>query len=325
MTTLSQGVHHAIARVEGIHHVTAFAGDPARNRSFYTDTLGLALVKRTVNFDAPSMWHLYYGCAGGAPGTLLTHFPQPGAPRAMHGGSEIQSVTLAVNRGGLAGLEARLASAGVGCERKQAFGLSTLCFEDPDGMRIMAEEHGHMGSASSPISASPSAPIEIARVSLAVPDAEATTGFLIEKMGFAIGAREDATVRLVLEGGGRGREIDVIHAPHLATHQPGAGAIHHVAWRARDDAMQARARTVLLESGVAVTGVRDRSYFRSIYFMIPGGILFEIATDGPGFTVDEPTESLGTTLCLPPQFEGARARIASSLAPIDTINRDHPD
>ena len=150
--------------VTGIHHVTAFAGDAARNRRFYTDVLGFALVKRTVNFDAPSMWHLYYGHAAGAPGTLVTHFPEPRAARARHGGHEIASVTLGLQAGGLDALASRLGRAGVRVTRTAVLAQPTLAFEDPDGMRVLAEECAAFQQ--------PQADAEVARVTLAVPDSD---------------------------------------------------------------------------------------------------------------------------------------------------------
>lgn len=297
--------------VTGIHHVTAFAGDPSRNLRFYTRTLGFELVKRTVNFDAPGMWHLYYGLASGAAGTLLTHFPEPSALRASHGGSEIVSATIAVREGALGALAARLEAHGVRPDRVTSFDRATLSFEDADGMRILAEERTDPQQ--------PAAEAEVARVTLAVPDAEATAAFLRTVMGFAEVGREGATIRLGLAdrdgaiAGGSGREVDVVGAPELAPEPLAAGTIHHIAWRVAGEHAQADAARALTRAGIAVTPVRDRLYFRSIYFRIPGGVLFEIATDGPGFKVDEPAEALGRLLCLPAQFESRRARIESEL------------
>ena len=291
--------------VDGIHHVTAFAGSAAANVRFHTQARGFELIKRTVNFDAPTLWHLYYGLGGGAPGTLLTHFPEPRAPRALHGGEEITAIALAVRGGALDALRARLAKAGVATDERARFGARTLAFEDPDGIRITAEE------SSSSLQTACAA--EIARVELTVPSAAETCAFLAQGMGFREIARDGNTTRLALGDGGSGREIDVIDAPGLAAQQLAAGTIHHVAWRVRDDAAQAAAANVLRGAGIAVTPVRDRQYFRSIYFRIPGGVLFEIATDGPGFAIDEPADALGRELKLPPQYEQFRAQIAAQL------------
>jgi glyoxalase family protein len=308
-----------IPLITGIHHVTAFAGNAAGNRRFYTQTLGMDLVKRTVNFDAPSMWHLYYGCDGGAPGTLLTHFAEPNAPRARHGGQEIALVTLSVPVGMLASIEARLADKGTRTTRAVEFGNDGLMLVDPDGMRIRIEE--------SPARQTTAA-FEIARVSLMVVDAEATSHFLVQALGFHRCARDahSRTIRLALgsnggsdgeSNGGSGREIDVVHAPDRAAEAMGAGTIHHVAWRVPDDATQARARLAVTHSDIAVTSVRDRQYFRSVYFRIPGGILFEIATDVPGFAIDEPADALGRELRLPPQYESRRGAIMATLPSLD--------
>lgn len=299
------------ARTHGIHHVTAFAGDPARHRRFYAATLGIPLVKRTVNFDAPSMWHLYYGHAGGAPGTLLTHFPQPGARRGRHGGEEISEVTLAAAPTELDAIARRLHDAGVAARIDDAGGRSALGFEDPDGMRIRIEAR-HDRSRED-------AALEIARVTLTVPDAEETCAFLREALGYSeIGISGEARILLALDGlAGSGRELEVVHAPELRAEPHGAGTIHHVALRVEDDDGQRTLRDHLLALDCAVTAVHDRQYFRSIYFRIPGGVLFEAATDGPGFAVDEPAGALGARLMLPPQYESARARIASTLPPLD--------
>ena len=313
--------------ITGIHHVTAFAGEAARHRRFYTDALGLDLVKRTVNFDAPTMWHLYYGLAGGAPGTLLTHFPGADAvsadapPRPRLAGREIGLVTMAVAPGTLGAVRERLASRGVATTTTTAFGREGLMLVDPDGMALRIEEYARRQQ--------PDAAAEVARVALHVPDARETSAFLKTVFGFRETAREDRVLRLALiegdgEGDGEGHgeghgdgssgcEIDVVHAPELRPAQIAAGSVHHVAWRVPDDIAQAAARRALLAAGVAVTEVRDRQYFRSIYFRIPGGVLFEIATDGPGFAVDEPAGALGRALRLPPQYEPHRADIAARL------------
>ncbi|MGA1223094.1 MAG: ring-cleaving dioxygenase [Phycisphaerales bacterium] len=299
--------------VTGIHHVTAFAGDAARNRRFYSEVLGFELVKRTVNFDAPSMWHLYYGLAGGAPGTLLTHFPEPRAARARHGGSEISAVAIACDPQRLDALSERLASTGARLAHASEFGRTVLTFEDPDGMRLALEADARRRT--------PHAQAEIARVTITVPDARETASFLSDALGFTTIGEEirdgRPNLRLGLGDAGCGREIDVVHAPDLAPEPMAAGTIHHVAWRVADDAAQAHASATLGARGVAVTPVRDRSYFRSIYFRIPGGVLFEIATDGPGFAIDEPPDALGRALRLPPQYEARRTAIEAALPSLD--------
>jgi len=295
--------------VTGIHHVTAFAGNAARNRRFYTDVLGFRLVKRTVNFDAPTMWHLYYGHASGAPGTLVTHFPEPRAARARHGGGEIASLTLALRPGELESLVEQLERAHVACARRTMFGRAVVAFEDPDGMLIEAEERLDFQQQQ--------APAEIARVSLAVPDSRATCEFLRDIMGFTESSRDGARTRMEITGGGSGRELDVLHAPDLPPQPLAAGTIHHVAWRVRDDRAQRDAAQALARAGIAVTPVTDRQYFQSIYFRIAGGVLFEIATDGPGFAVDERSDALGRTLCLPPQYESQRRLLAATLPPLE--------
>jgi glyoxalase family protein len=216
---------------------------------------------------------------------------------------------MAVAPGTLGAVRDRLASRGVAATTTTAFGREGLMLVDPDGMALRIEEHARRQQ--------PDAAAEVARVALHVPDARETSAFLESVFGFRETAREDRVLRLaLLQGdgdGGSGREIDVVHAPELRPAQIAAGSVHHVAWRVPDDAAQDAARRALLTAGVAVTEVRDRQYFRSIYFRIPGGVLFEIATDGPGFAVDEPAGALGRALRLPPQYEPRRADIAARL------------
>lgn len=309
--------------ITGLHHVTAFAGKPSANAKFYRDVLGLRLVKKTVNFDDPNTYHLYYGDGQGSPGTLLTHFPHPMAARARHGGSEITDTGLAVPRGTLAWWRDRLIAKKIDVRDGTTFSQGTLRFEDHDGMRFIITEEdgvtgfgaGTSGYAEGGIPGT-SAILGVSRVTLRVPDGGETASFLTNVLGFAAGQIEGDARRLTLGSGGITREIDVIHDPRAAHERMGAGTVHHVAWRVPDDAAQARAAAAIRESGTSVTQVMDRQYFRSIYFRIPGGVIFEIATDGPGFAVDESTATLGNDLKLPPQYEVMRKEIEKRLEKI---------
>jgi glyoxalase family protein len=306
--------------ITGLHHVTAFAGKPSANAKFYREVLGLRLVKKTVNFDDPNTYHLYYGDAHGSPGTLLTHFPHPLAARARHGTSEITDTGLAVPRGALAWWRTHLAAHKIDAREGTTFAQQTLRFEDHDGMRFIITEEdgmagfgaGTSGYAEGGVPAA-SAILGVSRVTLRVPDAGETTSFLTSVLGFEAGQREGDAHRFTLNGGGTTREIDVIHDPRASHERMGAGTVHHVAWRVPDDAAQARAAAALRAHRTSVTQVMDRQYFRSIYFRIPGGVIFEIATDVPGFAVDEPAATLGTDLKLPPQYEVMRKEIEKRL------------
>lgn len=305
------------AIITGLHHVTAFAKSPAENLRFYTQVLGLRLVKKTVNFDDPFTYHLYYGDEIGSPGTLLTHFPNPRSARATHGGSEITDTSLSVPAGALGFWRERLKTMGVRTVEEAVLGARLLRFNDHDGMRFaIVEQHAATnGYAGAGVSAQ-NAITGIAGVTLHVPDAEETAAFLRDVIGFDDGAREGDRRRLTINGGGAGREIDLVHSPQLPHRPMGAGTVHHVAWRVQDDAAQKAAQDALRRAGVAVTPVLDRQYFRSIYFRIPGGVIFEIATDVPGFDVDEPREQLGRALMLPPQHEPRRDAITRGLEPL---------
>lgn len=286
--------------VTGVHHVTAFAKSPRENRAFYEGVLGLRMVKRTVNFDDPLTYHLYYGDEEGTAGTLLTHFPNPRSKRGAHGAPEICETRLAVATGGLDRWAEALRSAGVAAERAEGL----LAFEDPDGMRLsLVEDADHEGGGIGPVE----------RVVIRVRDGAASAAFLERALGFEVDGRAGASTLLELPGGGVGRRLELVEDRSSPDMRWGAGVVHHVAWRVPDDGAQAEASARLRAEGCAVTPVMDRQYFRSIYFRIPGGVVFEIATDGPGFGVDEPLESLGSTLRLPPQHEARRAEIEAHL------------
>lgn len=294
--------------VWGIHHVTALAGKPPANLAFYQDLLGLRLVKRTVNFDDPFTHHLYYGDDIGRPGTLLTYFPHPRARGGRRGTREIRTTVLAVPSDALGSWRARLDEHGVRYRDEESDHVEHLAFADPAGMELALEPTA--GDAAGDAIAG------VDRVVIHVPDAEATARFLADTMGFERGQRRNERERLFLGADRRGARLDLVDAPSDAESVMGAGTVHHVAWRVPDDQAQAEAGARLRAAGAHVTPVMDRQYFRSIYFRIPGGVIFEIATDGPGFDVDEPAAKLGRALQLPPQYEPRRAEIESKLAPL---------
>lgn len=295
--------------VTGIHHVTAFAKDPIANHRFYTDVLGLRMVKKTVNFDDPLTYHLYFGDDVGSPGTLLTHFPHPHAKLGVHGSPEILETVLTIKNGTLDIWLERLKAQGVTTERDDHTGRIT--FADHDGMRFALVETDALGTADHSVTG-------IDSVVIRVPDLAQTRGFLRDAMGFTEADAAAGRSRLVLDDDAPGRRLELIEVPADRRTSMGAGTVHHVAWRVPDDAAQAAAATALNAAGVGVTPVMDRQYFRSIYFRIPGGVVFEIATDGPGFDVDEPRDTLGEALKLPPQYEPRRAELEAHLVPLGT-------
>ena len=300
----------------GIHHVTAIAGDPARNLAFYAGVLGMRLVKKTVNFDDPGSYHLYYGDASGSPGTILTFFPWPGARRGRWGTGQVGTVTFAVPPGSLTWWSERLKAHGVNAERREVLGEERLAFEDPDGL--------HLEIATPPAvhgSAWPQGPVPeehairgFAQVTLAVDDHARTARLLTDAMKFRPVVEAAHRFRYAA-GEGSAAHVDVLEIPDAGPGRIAVGNVHHVAWRVAGEAEQLEWRERLTQHGVNVTPVLDRQYFRSIYFREPGGVLFEIATDPPGFAIDEPADRLGTTLRLPPWLEPQRARIESVLPP----------
>ena len=306
----------------GLHHVTAIAGPPQRNLAFWTGVMGLRLVKQTVNFDDPASYHLYYGDARGTPGTVLTFFPwieRPliPLPRGRAGTGMATVAQLAVAPGALDFWIDRLVRNDVDFDAPaRRFGEEVLAFTDPDGLRV--ELVAHPGAEERTGWAHGSVPSDhgvrgLHGVTLSLERTERTAAFLREVMGFRAEGVEDGCGRFTLGEGAGAARVDLLCRPEAVPGTMGVGAIHHVAWRVADAAAQARWRERLLEAGVDVSPVMDRKYFTSLYFREPGGVLFEIATDGPGFTADEPAERLGAVLQLPEWLEGRRSRILATL------------
>ena len=303
--------------ISGIHHVTAIASDPRRNLEFYGEVLGLRLVKKTVNFDDPGTYHLYFGDELGRPGTILTFFPWPLARRGERGTGQATTTALAVPEGSLGWWRRRLERHSVAIEEpRRRFDEEALALLDPDGLRLelvaeaRAADHGAW--LGGPVPAE-HAVRGVHSVALTVADPEPTAELLTLGLGLAAAGEAPGRLRFAAPGAALGDRVDLLPRPQETTGRVAAGSVHHVAWRAADDAEQEDWRRGLGERGLGVTPVQDRSYFRSIYFREPGGVLFEIATDGPGFTVDEPAAELGSDLRLPAWLEPHRERIAASL------------
>ncbi|WP_331236241.1 ring-cleaving dioxygenase [Natronorarus salvus] len=300
--------------IPGIHHVTAIASDPAANVTFYTETLGLRLVKRTVNFDAPDTYHLYYADGAGTPGTAMTFFPWPNASPGRPGTGQVTTTQFSIPDGSAEFWADRLEREGVDVERTVRFGESVLVLSDPDGIGL--ELVGSDGGESEPWGEE--VPEEHAirgfhGVSLTVGGYERSAE-LLETMGYEA-AEEDAP-RFRYRTEGLAPVVDLVCRPDAMRGSFGPGTVHHVAFRMADDVMQAEWREALAESGFDPTPVLDRQYFRSIYFREPNGVLYEFATDPPGFTADESVDDLGGELKLPPWLEGDREEIEASLPPL---------
>jgi glyoxalase family protein len=303
----------------GLHHITAIASDPQRNLDFYAGLLGLRFVKRTVNFDAPDTYHFYFGDAPGAPGTLLTFFPWPHAARGRRGAGEPVALSYSVPPGALGFWRARLEAAGVPATAFERFGELGLSLSDPDGMTVELIE-----TTDDPATPWPETgiPAEFAlrafhSVTLTTRDRQGSADFLVGLLGYQRIGEEDGRLRYALPGDAPGRLIDLTPVDaELGRVALGAGSIHHVAFRTVDDAEQQRWRMQVAALGRPATPVQDRQYFRSIYFREPGGVLYEIATDGPGFAIDEDPAALGERLMLPPQYEERRAMLERMLPPL---------
>jgi glyoxalase family protein len=306
-------------RLPGLHHVTAIAGGPQRNLDFYAGVLGLHLVKRTVNFDHPTTYHLYYGDQFGTPGTILTFFAWPDGNPGRQGAGQFGSIGLAIPPESIGYWLSRLVSKGVahGLPERR-FGESVISLRDPDGLRLELVAP----AAADELAGLPASDVEpehairrVHSVALWGHD-ERSAAFLTDHLGFRADGNEDGRHRLVTGEGTAAVAVDLVRAAGFWEAAEGTGTIHHVAWQAGDDASQAEWRNALARLDANVTPVRDRYYFRSFYFNEPGGALLELATDDPGFTVDEPVESLGTELKLPPWYEEQRAYLSRYLPPI---------
>jgi glyoxalase family protein len=306
--------------INGIHHITALASDPQRNLDFYAGVLGLRLVKRTVNFDAPDVYHLYYGDETGQPGTILTFFPFINAARGRRGIGEISAVAFSIPKGSLEYWVARLSSNGIHLDGpSERFGDEVIAFEDPDGMMIelvvsdMPSSYLHWAKSTVP---EEFAIRRIHGATLLLGAKEATDKFLTESLGFQHVAQSGNRHRYRIVGDESDAALDLLINPNLPHARQSAGSVHHIAWRTADVAAQQVWRQSIADAGIPVTDILDRSYFHSIYFREPGGVLFEIATDQPGFRVDEALESLGTHLKLPAWLEDQREKIERVLPPI---------
>jgi glyoxalase family protein len=303
--------------ITGIHHVTAIAGDAQTNLDFYTRVMGMRLVKRSVNQDRPNTYHLFYGDGVGHAGSDLTFFPWPHMLPGTRGIGLTNEVSLAIPAGSLDFWAARFAELGVNSTgRENRFGDRVLPFSDPHDLALTLTETTDARDFT-PWDASP-VPAEhqvrgLHAVRMAQRELDASTRLLTEGLGFTLAGEEGSWKRYVIGDGGSGRVLDVQEVPDGRRGSWGTGAIHHVAWRVPDDETEMEVRERVREHGADPTDVIDRFWFKSVYFKEPGGALFEIATDGPGFAIDETTESLGERLILPPWLESNRAGIEHAL------------
>ncbi len=304
--------------IKGLHHVTAMAADPQVNNDFYTRTLSLRRVKKTVNFDAPDVYHLYYGDETGTPGTVMTYFPFPDIAPGKRGAGEVTETAFAVPQGTLGDWAERLAAQGVdGLRSTERFGAPRLEFSGPDGEGLALVE-----VADDPRAPFAGGPVPAAQgihgfhgVTMRLRDG-AATGELLRSMGFERAGSEGTITRYALPDANGAGILDIETAPDAPDARLGAGSVHHVAFAVPDRAAQEEVRAALIAAGHQVTPPIDRDYFWAVYFRAPGGVLFEVATHEPGFARDESLAELGTTLRIPDQHAHLRARIERVLPPI---------
>lgn len=311
--------------INGLHHVTAVTRNAQLNLDFYRSVLGQRLVKKTVNFDSPDTYHFYFADEIGTPGTVLTFFVWQNVKRGTRGNGETGAVAYNVPAGSLVFWHDYLESKAVSVHpAEQRFGRDVLPFDDPDGMRIELIESDNPGGGrfweAGPVPEA-HALKGFHSVSLWLDEIEPTTDLLVNQMGYTFAGQDGNRYRFTGASGSLANTLDILHRPLRLDEIPdtavfGGGSIHHIAFRVPTDEMQLEYQFALRAAGYGVTPVRDRSYFHSIYYREPGGVLFEIATEGPGFAIDEPVNILGEALKLPGWLESNRAAIEQELPPV---------
>ncbi|NML22604.1 ring-cleaving dioxygenase [Pseudoflavitalea sp. G-6-1-2] len=304
-------------QIQGLHHITAIAADAQRNFDFYTKVLGLRLVKKTVNFDDPGTYHFYYGNENGTPGTILTFFPWEGIGQGRPGTGMATDIAYSVPANSLDAWKERLTRFNVSfAEPTVRFGESYLSFTDPDGLSISLVAPVKEDTRAPWVSEDITAAMAIRgfhSTTLSLRSTEATAAVLTDIFGYRLLAKEGNRHRYVTDAVNEAGVIDLLELPDGKPGYNAAGTNHHVAFRVSDDTILMKFRDKVLSKGLQITPKIDRDYFFSLYFREPGGVLFEIATDNPGFTVDEPLDQLGAGLRLPKQYEPMRAEIEKVL------------
>jgi glyoxalase family protein len=306
--------------IEGLHHITSVAGDPQRNIDFYRNILGQRMIKKTVNFDDPTTYHLYYADASGTPGTVITFFPWTNARKGLRGNSAVNAMAYNIPEDAMEFWQEHLHRNGIHTlPIEQRFGEKVLAFDDPDGMQIELVA----GTQQANLAHWNAGPIEVHAAlqgfhsaTLWLSQVEPTAALLTSVMGYTFSGQEGSRYRFTGGQGTLGSVLDLVHRPEGTRAVFGTGSFHHIAFRVPDDQTELQYLQALRAAGMNVSDVRDRNYFHSIYYRVPGGVLFEIATNHPGFTIDEPMEKLGETLKLPAWYEPQRTEIEASLVPL---------
>jgi glyoxalase family protein len=304
-------------RILGLHHITAIAGDAQRNYDFYTKTLGLRMVKKTVNFDDPGTYHFYFGDGVGTPGSILTFFPWPGVQRGSIGAGMPTEIGYSVPGKSLEFWEDRFQQLNV---KKGAiaerFGEKYLPFEDPDGLLLNfiapSQQDDRKPWTTHDVKENV-ATTGFHSIVLTVRRVEPTANILTDVFGYKLLSQEENRYRFITDAVNTANIVDIVEEPSGKQGHTAGGTNHHVAFRAKDDNVMMEFREKVLKKGLHITEKIDRNYFYSLYFREPGGVLFEIASDNPGFATDESVGELGTHLMLPPQYEGYRSKIEQAL------------
>lgn len=304
-------------RILGLHHITAIADDAQRNYDFYTKILGLRMVKKTVNFDDPQTYHFYFGDGQGSPGTILTFFPWPRVRKGVNGAGMATEIGYSVPTGSLDFWLKRLAAANVahvGVTEK--FGEKVLSLEDPDGLRLTLIETGssddrtgwHTDEITSEVALK-----GFHTITLTLNDAKATAAILTNIFGYKLVQQQGQTYRYQSDAVATAAIVDINEDPTAGEGINAGGTNHHVAFRVKDETTLMEFRKKIVAAGHLITEKINRDYFYSLYFREPGGVLFEIATDNPGFATDETVDQLGTSLRLPERYESRREQIERAL------------
>ncbi|MET3536199.1 ring-cleaving dioxygenase [Chryseobacterium limigenitum] len=303
-------------RILGLHHITAIANNAKRNLDFYTQVLGLRLVKKTVNFDDPGTYHFYFGNETGTPGTILTFFPWEGIGKGTNGSGLATHIGYSVPKGSLEFWKNRFQQFNVNVEEGEIFGEKMISFKDPDGLQLQFIE------SSTPDDRKVWTTDDIKdenalkgfhNVTLTLKKADPTIKVLTDILGYDLQKHEGERFRFATDSIETANLIDIIENDKIIAERNAAGTNHHIAFRVKDDNVLMEYREKVMSAGLNITPKIDRDYFYSLYFREPGGVLFEIATDNPGFTVDEPLNELGTNLKLPKQHEALREKIVEVL------------
>lgn len=315
------------AKINGIHHITAIASSATENLAFYEKVLGLRFVKKTVNFDDPYTYHLYYGDSIGSPGTIITFFPWEKIPRGRIGAGMVSAITFSIPTDAVPYWRKRLHDHGIETKETERFGDRAIQFEDPHGLSLEL-----IGSPSArPTTVWKGSQVPPARCIVGIHSAtewlhslEETQFLLVDLMGMSFNDKEGNRYRFEMKNDdGFGYFYDVVIDDRAQNGRQGGGTVHHIAFRTATYDEQKYWRNLLIESRFSVTPIIDRKYFKSIYFHEPGGVLFEIATEPPGFTLDEPFERLGRDLKLPARLEVIRIEIESRLPELPSIGFVH--